>query len=246
MANPDDRAPPNCKICGGAVSEAFRLPRTKLTGQPIPQAPDDCPYFECRRCSFLFSTVHDHGDEARLYDDEYWKSHDPDWYGRVSETLRLVLLANSLRWLDPWRLQVLDFGCGMGTFVEVARQQLQMDVWGTDLIVPRFGQQWFLRGDAIASHQFDVVVACEVIEHLTDPVGVFDSIRRWLRPDGVLAFQTAYYDPQSCGRDWWYIGPANGHVSLFSAKSLDVLAERVGAKRRLSWNGYAGLQAWQL
>ena len=234
-----------CKVCGAAADEAFRLPRSKLTGQPIPEAPSDCPYYECRDCRFLFATVHDGIDHATLYDEAYWTAQDPDWYGRVSETLRLVLLAQRFLDIEPWRLRVLDFGCGMGTFVEVARRQLQMNAWGTDIIEPRFGRDWFVRAAELSPGRFDVVVACEVVEHLADPLGTFEQIKRWLAPGGVFAFQTAYYDPRACGRDWWYIGPANGHVSLFSARSLDRLAERLGAKRRASWNGYAGLQAWQ-
>jgi SAM-dependent methyltransferase len=234
-----------CKLCGGLVDEIFRLPSSKLTGQPIPDATDDCPYYECRQCRFLFATLHDAIDHTKLYDETYWTSQDPDWYGRVSETLRLVLLAQSLLSLAPWRLRVLDFGCGMGTFVEVARRQLQMNVWGTDIIEPRFGRDWFIRAANLAPAQFDVVVACEVIEHLANPVEVFEHIKRLLAPGGVFAFQTAYYDPAVCGRDWWYLGPANGHISLFSEAAFDVLAKRLRATRRASWNNYAGLQAWQ-
>jgi SAM-dependent methyltransferase len=134
----------------------------------------------------------------------------------------------------------------MGTFVEVARRQLQMEVWGTDIIEPRFGRDWFVRQGDLASGQFDVVVACEVVEHLENPLAAFEQIKRSLVGGGVVAFQTAYYDPAACGRDWWYIGPANGHVSLYSARSLDVIAERLGARRRVLWNNYPGLQAWQL
>jgi SAM-dependent methyltransferase len=234
-----------CKVCGSPVREVFRLPSSKQTGQPMPNSADDCPYYECRRCHFLFATLHDWIDHTTLYDETYWKTQDPDWYGRVSETLRLVLLSQSFLDIAPWWLRVLDFGCGMGTFVEVARRQLQMQVWGTDIIEPRFGREWFVRSGDIAAAQFDVIVACEVIEHLTDPVGLFDQIKRWLKRGGVFAFQTAYYDPGACGRDWWYIGPANGHVSLYSARSFDVLAKRLGARRRASWNNYPGLQAWQ-
>jgi len=234
-----------CKVCAGPVEEIFRLPSSKLTGQPIPDTGDDCPYYECRQCRFLFATLHDASDHTKLYDDAYWTSQDPDWYGRVSETLRPVLLAQSLLDLAPWRSRVLDFGCGMGTFVEVARRQLQMQVWGTDIIEPRFGRDWFIGTAKLAPASFDVVVACEVVEHLASPVEVFEHIKRLLAPGGVFAFQTAYYDPAACGRDWWYLGPANGHVSLYSAASLDVLARRLRTTRRVSWNNYAGLQAWQ-
>ena len=243
---PGPAAAAHCKVCGGPADELFRLPGSKLTGQPIPDAADDCPYYECRQCRFLFATLHDGIDHATLYDEAYWTTQDPDWYGRVSETLRLVLLAQRFLDVAPWRLRVLDFGCGMGTFVEVARRQLQMSAWGTDIIEPRFGRDWFVPAPDLAPGQFDIVVACEVIEHLADPLRAFGDIKRWLAPGGVVAFQTAYYDPVTCKRDWWYLGPANGHVSLFSVRALDVLAQRIGARRRASWNDYPGVQAWQL
>jgi SAM-dependent methyltransferase len=233
-----------CKVCGGPSRVAFALPASKLTGQPIPDKPSDCPYFECEQCHFLFSTVHDRGDQAALYDDAYWNQQDPDWHGRVNQTLRLVLLANRLLAADPWRLRILDFGCGMGTFVQTARESLDLQVWGTDLIRPRFGLEHFLREPPERS--FDLVVACEVIEHLPDPMEAMRRIRRTLVDGGVFAFQTAYYDRGCCGRDWWYLGPANGHISLYSPEALDRLFAKLGGTARCKWNDYAGIQAWRL
>lgn len=235
--------PPRCKICESPTRQAFALPHTKLTGQPIPAGPDDCPYYECSVCRFLFSTLHDGIDHGTLYDDTYWKDQDPDWGGRVHQTLRLVLMANQMLHMEPWTLKVLDFGCGMGTFVQAARDALQMQVFGTDIIRPRFGLEWFLPQPQAGS--FDVVVSCEVLEHLPQPFEILSRARDCLRPGGVLAFQTAEYDPQACGRDWWYLGPANGHISLYSRDAFDVLAEKLGVVEKRCWNGYPGLQAWK-
>lgn len=236
-------APPPCKICSSPTHVALRLPRSKRTGHPIPDAADDCPYFECEVCRFLFCTAMDDADQGRIYGDDYWSGQDPDWGGRVNQTLRLVLMANRLLGQDPWTLQVLDFGCGMGTFVQSAREHLQMQAFGTDIIEPRFGREWFLPEPPAGG--FDVVVSCEVLEHLPQPVDILARVKSWLRPGGVLAFQTAEYDPAACGRDWWYLGPANGHISLYSRDAFDVLAERLGVVEKVSWNGYPGLQAWR-
>jgi SAM-dependent methyltransferase len=232
-----------CKICGGPTRIAFALPQSKLTGQPIPDAPDDCPYYECTRCEFLFCTQHDTVDHAALYDDDYWKNQDPDWHGRVGQTLRLVLLSNFLLGKDPSQLDVLDFGCGMGCFVESARRDLQLRAWGSDLITPRFGREFFV-GTELPAAGYDVVVACEVIEHLGQPMEAFAAIARSLKRPGAFAFQTAYYDPAACDRTWWYLGPANGHISLHSARSLERAAEQLGVARRVTWAGYPGVQAW--
>lgn len=233
-----------CKVCGESAKPAFALPSSKLTGQPIPELPSDCLYYECEQCHFLFATIHDRGDHAALYDESYWASQDPDWHGRVSQTLRLVLLASRLLSAEPWQLRVLDFGCGMGTFVQTARESLDLKVWGTDIIRPRFGVEHFV--EAPPERSFDLVVACEVIEHLADPLGAMQRIRRWLVNGGVFAFQTAYYDRACCARDWWYLGPANGHISLYSPEALDRLFAALGGTARIRWNSYAGVQAWRL
>lgn len=233
-----------CKVCGGPCRVAFSLPASKLTGHPIPDLPSDCPYFECERCHFLFATLHDDADHSALYDETYWDEQDPDWHGRVNQTLRLVLLANRLLGIDPWRLRILDFGCGMGTFVHSARESLGLQAWGTDIIRPRFGVEHFLENPPAGG--FDLVVACEVIEHLADPLGVLRKMKGWLAPGGVFAFQTAYYDRASCGRDWWYLGPANGHISLYSPEALERLFTALGGAERILWSGYAGVQAWRL
>ncbi len=230
-----------CKICGAPSREAFRIPASKKTGHPIPDLPDDCPYYECSACGFCFSTLLDTADNTTVYDETYWATQDPDWYGRVSETLRLVLLANQLVKKAPDKLEILDFGCGMGTFVETCRKNLQLNAWGTDIVTPKFGVDYFLPE---VDRKFDIVVACEVMEHIPTPVQSFRAIRSMLKPGGALAFQTAEYDHVS-KRDWWYVGPDNGHISLYSRGALDRLFKDLGGRSRLMWRNYPGVQAWQ-
>lgn len=113
-----------------------------------------------------------------------------------------------------------------------------LEAYGADL-----GESESIWVDSLEeAHPADVVTACEVVEHFTNPVESFKHVRSLARKS--FAFQTAVYDPRTCGRDWWYLGPSNGHVSLYSDKSLAVLAETVGAKVTHKWHGYPGMQAW--
>jgi SAM-dependent methyltransferase len=230
-----------CKVCGAPSPEAFRIPKSKKTGHPIPNLPDDCTYYLCSECGFCFSTLLDTADHTKIYDESYWTDQDPDWYGRVSETLRLVLLANQLVQRPPDRLEILDFGCGMGTFVETCRKNFQLAAWGTDIVKPKFGADYFLPK---VDRKFDIVVACEVMEHIPTPAETFRAIRGMLKPGGAFAFQTAEYD-RVTGRDWWYVGPDNGHISLYSRGALDSLFKQLGGSARSMWRDYPGVQAWQ-
>ncbi len=232
-----------CKLCGCNSALKFGLPRNKKTGHPIPDEPDDAWYYECDSCHFLFTPAHDQSDHTKIYDETYWDNQDPDWYGRVSQTFRLVALANELLGLRTDSLEILDFGCGSGGFVEKGRADLGLKVWGTDIIPSFVGKEFFLAD--LGDRKFDVITACEVIEHLPDPRAVFDLIRKHLKSPGVFAFQTAEWDHRSLNRDWWYLGPHNGHISLFSRGGLDYVFESMGGVQRRMWNDYVGVQAWK-
>lgn len=231
-----------CKICGNLANLAFSLPIGKLTGHPIPDEANDCHYFQCSVCSFCYTRDLDNQSHETIYDENYWTTQDPDWYGRVGQTLRLVALANELRQGHLPDLEILDFGCGAGGFLERGQREFSLNVWGADIIPPRLGVDRYL--STIEGRSFDIIVACEVIEHLPDPKGTFAFLKAHLKPHGVIAFQTAYWDPASQDRTWWYIGPGNGHISLYSAGAFDALFAFLGGKERTSWN-YIGVQAWQ-
>ena len=175
-----ERHSTTCKICQHPAMEVFRLPSTKLTGYDIPNAPDDCIYYECTHCQFCFSHILDEVTHAHVYDEQYWTNQDPDWSGRVNQTLRLVLLANTMLGKNPWELEILDFGCGMGTFVQATREQLQMRVWGHDIIQPKFGTDFYL--PTLPQKQFDIIVSCEVIEHLPFPLAMMAEALKALKP----------------------------------------------------------------
>ena len=82
------------------------------------------------------------------------------------------------------------------------------------------------------------------MEHIPTPRETFRDIRNMLKPGGVFAFQTAEYD-RVTGRDWWYVGPDNGHISLYSRGALDSLFQQLGGHSRLFWRNYPGVQAWR-
>lgn len=215
-----------CKICDSVANGLFYLPSEKCSGGSLDVPGHPVEYFECSSCRFLFA------DHEVDYGDSYWESLDPVPDGRVLETLRLFAWGGGRQGLS-----VLDYGCGKGFSVDAFRR-LGIEAYGTDVGMPRSGYLYPIE----EAPEADVVVACEVVEHFPDPLGSFHNVARLARRG--FAFQTAYYDPESCGRDWWYLGPANGHISLYSVKSLRILAEAVGAKRVDLWKGYPGIQAW--
>ena len=98
----------------------------------------------------------------------------------------------------------LDLGAGsrihggwLGHAPEALRARVRMLV-GVDLVAPHLRQHPHLSSGALAagealpfrSDSVDLVSANMVLEHLTDPAGVFREVARVLRPGGAFVFVT--------------------------------------------------------
>lgn len=215
-----------CKCCGadappfGVVDfhkncEIVRRKVLGVSGVPI-------YYHRCPECGFLFTTAFDHftTDDFRrhIYNDEYVLV-DPDY--RADRARGNAELAIELfRPARPDRL--LDYGGGNGTLAAHLRAAGFPDVETFDPFVPEHAE----RPDG----RFDCVVCFEVVEHSTDPERTFADMCDFLDEPGLILFSTLLQPPdiESQGLNWWYAGPRNGHVSLFSPASLRSIVEPLG------------------
>ena len=80
--------------------------------------------------------------------------------------------------------------------------------------------------------RFDCIVSFEVLEHSHDPARTFADMNGFLAESGLIIFSTLLQpaDLDNIGLNWWYAGPRNGHVSLYSRPSLEKLIEPFGFK----------------
>jgi 2-polyprenyl-3-methyl-5-hydroxy-6-metoxy-1,4-benzoquinol methylase len=79
--------------------------------------------------------------------------------------------------------------------------------------------------------KFDLITAYEVFEHVPDPLQLMVNLRSLLSLNGIILFSTLLSDGNihvNQRLNWWYASPRNGHISLFSRKSLAILAENNG------------------
>jgi Methyltransferase domain len=77
-----------------------------------------------------------------------------------------------------------------------------------------------------ATTPFDVVIACEVVEHFTRPHKNFANLFSYVADDGIVVASTNVRDKLPIGRIQyiWH----RGHVSYYSSRALRIIARRHG------------------
>jgi 2-polyprenyl-3-methyl-5-hydroxy-6-metoxy-1,4-benzoquinol methylase len=79
--------------------------------------------------------------------------------------------------------------------------------------------------------KFNLITAFEVFEHVPDVDRLMQDLSNLIHAEGLILFSTLLSDDQiqtNQRLSWWYASPRNGHISLFSRKSLTLLAKRYG------------------
>jgi len=213
-----------CKCCGHRTELFAKINANRSCGDEnetiFPPSADWISYFRCRSCGFLFTNYFDtfsNSDMAKhIYNADYVLA-DPDFIEKRPKSLS-ACIGDMLRPMQSC-IDALDYGGGKGLFARLMRDQN----FSFDSADSYFG-------DTLpAKHQYDLVTALEVIEHSRDPQNTIHDILAYLKPRGVVLFSTVL-QPRIVTEDWWYIGPRNGHVSLFSERSLRSLSYRCGVK----------------
>jgi 2-polyprenyl-6-hydroxyphenyl methylase/3-demethylubiquinone-9 3-methyltransferase len=215
-----------CKICGGVArwfgSADFNHNCSEDRGAVLPAADMPVHYHRCSRCSFLFTTAFDHftaEDFTRFIYNDAYRLVDPDY-----EDARPRALARMFAKMFPdlRSKRILDYGGGNGKLAEFLRERGFEHVDVYDPFVARHANR--------PQGKYDCVISVEVAEHSTDPRGTFADWERY-RADGGAIVATTVIQPDDIverGMNWWYIGPRNGHVSLFSRDSLAAAAMPLG------------------
>lgn len=216
-----------CKICGGVAPIFTRVDFEKHCNRQLAEhrfADIPVDYYRCARCHFIFTLFLDDLSPAelvaRVYNEEYIK-FDP-----LYPVIRPRMNAGFLRtivdeaWLAPGSLRILDYGAGNGMLSELLEGQPTIENY--DALNPRFNR--------LPDGRFDLLFCSEVVEHIPDPHALIADWDRLLNERGAVVFSTMTQpdDIASLREDWWYLAPRNGHVSLFSRYSLDLLCQQRG------------------
>lgn len=209
---------PPCRICGGAL--VFKFSSTVLGHVAV-------DYCECRQCRSLiapFPTWLDQAYSIRL-------SPDPD-QGALLRTLFIYRAIRRLR-SSPTkvirrRCSALDFGCGYGFLLRLLSDDGH-DVAGVDQYPRAIFCEDKVSRSLPEGRRFDLVIASEVVEHLTSPADTLRDLRSVVSDSGLVIITTELYVSGLHGASWHYLVPTHGqHVTFYSETGLRLLMERSG------------------
>jgi 2-polyprenyl-3-methyl-5-hydroxy-6-metoxy-1,4-benzoquinol methylase/O-antigen/teichoic acid export membrane protein len=139
-------------------------------------------------------------------------------------------------------LRILDVGCGYGYLTYAMRQQgfeafgLDVSEAALNIAQDQFGN-FFYHADIQTfaekqTQRYDLIVALELIEHITDPLTFINTLLQLLAPGGVLLLTTPNRD--FYGKDAiWHTDLPPVHTMWFGRKGAATLAARTGCGFRI-------------
>jgi len=190
----------NCQIPDGV--------KLALTGTPV-------YYRRCGSCGFLFTDAFDGWSQdefkTHIYNGGYL-AVDPGYLEiRPCSNAGLV---QQVFGAHKTTLRVLDFGGGN----DVLCSELRAAGFPVATTYDPFVQEYAKPPDG----KFNLITCFETLEHMPDPLKGIGAIVERLADPGLVLFSTLLQPPdfEKLGMNWWYVGPRNGHVSMFSRDAL--------------------------
>lgn len=199
-----------CPICGAKSKYIF-------SGEALGKYKAE--YYQCSGCGFIFI-------ESPIWIEEAYNS--PITVFDTGIINRNITMAQNVSILlkilfGKKKIRCLDFGGGYGIFTRLMRDQGYNFSW-----YDKYSDCLVARGyESDTNKKYDCVTAFEVFEHLTDPSS---DIKTMVEMADTVIFSTELYDkgfnyPNL--EEWWYYLPEAGqHVSFYSKKTLEMIAQK--------------------
>jgi SAM-dependent methyltransferase len=218
-----------CVCCNGTESELFL--RTRFA-----QYPGYFDYRRCRGCGLVFNSPRVN-DLSALYDKDYF------FFTKDGERMRHHVLRQIQRLVLPMKVyapgkRLIEIGSGRGHLL-AALSQLGFSVQGIEpsadavamsqaayqLPVFQGTVQRYL--DSGFPRDFDIALACTVLEHVDAPDTFVSASAALLRPGGILAMDMPNIDAlaaEAAGPAWDMY--QKYHVYMFAPRTIRLLLEK--------------------
>jgi len=202
MSNPDA-----CKLC--LASACVPAGRNKHRA-----------FVHCPNCGLVFVPVEfwlsENEERARYAHHDNSPSNEGyvKFLGQVAD-----VVADAVAGLGTAQPRILDFGSGENAVLADILRRRGFDCAAYD---PLYG-----KGQSALGARYDVVVVCEVIEHLRDLRGEMRTLKDCIGPGGHLVVRTQCYPSVDEVASWWYARDAT-HLNFFAERTLGFAAGLCG------------------
>ncbi len=128
----------------------------------------------------------------RTYYDRRWTETGDD-YANLLQLGRAIAVLEGLRLINQRSPRILDLGCGSGWLTSMlGRFGPTTGIDLSPIAIAKASERYpdidFVAGDffeaGLTERSFDVVVSCQVLDHMPDHAGFFDLVWRLLKPHG--------------------------------------------------------------
>lgn len=182
---------PICYLCGSA--------EYTIINEVVRGGDKNLKVLKCDTCGLVRLSSTDH-----ITDELYESSGMLDSCNLDSNISKEKSMEDNIRRLNQTRKfihdkSVLDFGCGSGTYLSLAKS-IASSVCGVEL--DKHYRQAYLDNDIqvyrgledIGTIKYDVITMFHVIEHLRDPIKIINDLKRFMHKDSLLIIETPNSD----------------------------------------------------
>lgn len=232
-----------CYYCGGHSSREYLTAQDDLTGKP-----GAFRFVSCHQCGLVFQNPRLDLERIKdYYDEEYIAHRKKRNWGILTSFFNYVMdkldrqkdrIARRYVALGPGS-EVLDVGCGAGTYLGKVHTLYGAAVTGVDFKdmshCPGFEEIDFHCGlfyeQALEDERFDLVTMWHFLEHDYNPLRSLHEARRVMKPEGRLIVEVPRLDSLTFRlyRGRWPGLQAPQHTALYSKEML----LKIVAKARL-------------
>jgi len=188
------------------------------------------PFYICPDCALIsvppqyHLSIQDELSRYALHDNTLSNKGYVDFLSEVADVAVNIVSEishSNLSIKDPKEppIKLLDFGCGKEAALCHLLRSRAIDCYPYD---PLYDD---LRLPNVVD-KYDIIVACEVIEHLRDISCELRLMVSLLRPGGAIILRTRLYDGAPDFQNWWYAQDPT-HINFFSGKTMEKLASSI-------------------
>lgn len=195
----------NCRLCESTDCSFFISDKKR-------------DFILCNTCALLFVpekdlvTIHSEKERYALHNNTADNEVYVTYLKEFTREIKRVPVSNP---------RVLDFGSGQDKVLTHVLRESGYNCYAYD---PLYGI-----GIEHLNDKFDIIILCEVVEHLRDLRKEMNVIKKILRPHGYVIIRTELYKNRGAFIDWWYTKDIT-HINFFSLYTIEKLAGLIGKR----------------